>query len=84
MASMYLRTPPYEQAQFNILNSEFSSSLTASFTKVKEPSLSYYLPIVGERIVGCIPFSKDFGIMWNANSLIQELILGHRVHFQRR
>ena len=39
------------------LNSEFSLS-TGCSTKVKEPSLSYYLPIAGERIVGFIPYSR--------------------------
>ena len=34
------------------LNSEFS----VSYTKAEEPSLSYYLPIAGGRIIGFIPF----------------------------
>ena len=45
-------------------------------TKVKEPSLPYYLPIGRERIVGCISFPKGISTMWNANSLIQDLELG--------
>ena len=40
------------------LNSEFSFSLTGWHTKAKEPSLSYYLHIAGERIVGFIPFPR--------------------------
>ena len=40
------------------LNSEFSFSLTSCLTKVVEPSLSYYLPIVGGRIIGFIPFPR--------------------------
>ena len=37
---------------------------------VQEPSLSYYLLIARGRIVWFLPFP-----MWNANSLIQDLIL---------
>ena len=40
------------------LNSEFSFSLTVCLTKVKEPSLPYYLRIAGGRIIGFIPFPK--------------------------
>ena len=40
------------------LNSEFSFSLTSCLTKAEEPSLSYYLPIAGGRIIGFIPFSR--------------------------
>ena len=36
------------------LNSEFSFSLTSCLTKAEEPSLSYYLPIAGGRIIGFI------------------------------
>ena len=38
------------------LNSEFSLSSTSSLTKAEEPSLLYYLPIAGGRIIGFIPF----------------------------
>ena len=37
------------------LNSEFSFSLTSCLTKAEEPSLPYYLPIAGGRIIGFIP-----------------------------
>ena len=37
------------------LNSEFSFSYTSCLTKAEEPSLSYYLPIAGGRIIGFIP-----------------------------
>ena len=37
-------------------NSEFSFSETCCLTKAEEPSLSYYLPIAGGRIIGFIPF----------------------------
>ena len=40
------------------LNSEFSVSYTGCHTKVKEPSVLYYLPIAGGRIVTCIPFPR--------------------------
>ena len=40
------------------LNSEFSFSETSSLTKAEEPSLSYYLPIAGGRIIGFIPFPR--------------------------
>ena len=40
------------------LNSKFSFSKTSCQSKIKEPSLLYYLPIAGERIVECIPFPK--------------------------
>ena len=36
---------------------QVSFSLT-SFTKAEEPSLSYYLPIAGGRIIGFIPFPR--------------------------
>ena len=37
------------------LNSEFSFSETSCLTKAEEPSLPYYLPIAGGRIIGFIP-----------------------------
>ena len=40
------------------LNSEFSFSKTSYFTTAKEPSLPYYLPIAGGRIIGFIPFPR--------------------------
>ena len=40
------------------LNLEFSFSQTSCLTKAEEPSLSYYLPIVGGRIIGFIPFPR--------------------------
>ena len=40
------------------MNSEFSFSSTSCYTKVKEPSQPYYLPIAGGRIVGFIPFRR--------------------------
>ena len=40
------------------LNSEFSFSWTSCLTKAEEPSLPYYLPIAGGRIIGFIPFPR--------------------------
>ena len=40
------------------LNSEFSFSKTSCLTKAEETSLPYYLPIVGGRIIGFIPFPR--------------------------
>ena len=40
------------------LNSEFSFSKTSCLTMAEEPSLSYYLPIAGGRIIGFIPFPR--------------------------
>ena len=40
------------------LNSEFSFSLTSCLTKAEEPSMSYYLPIAGGRIIEFIPFPR--------------------------
>ena len=39
-------------------NSEFSFFLTGYHIKFKEPSLSYYLPIFGARIIKLIPFPR--------------------------
>ena len=40
------------------LSSEFSFSLTSCLTKTEEPSLPYYLPKVGGRIIGFLPFPR--------------------------
>ena len=40
------------------LNSEFSFSQTSCLTKAEEPSLPYYLPTAGGRIIGFIPFPR--------------------------
>ena len=40
------------------LNSEFSFPRTSCLTKAEEPSLSYYLPLAGGRIIGFIPFPR--------------------------
>ena len=40
------------------LNSEFSFSYTSCLTMAEEPSLPYYLPIAGGRIIVFIPFPR--------------------------
>ena len=40
------------------LNSEFSFSKASCLTRTEEPSLPYYLPIAGGRIIGFIPFPR--------------------------
>ena len=40
------------------LNSQFSFSYTGCLTKAKEPSLPYYLPADGGKIIAYIPFPK--------------------------
>ena len=40
------------------LNSEFSFFETSCLTKAEGPSLPYYLPIAGGRIIGFIPFPR--------------------------
>ena len=40
------------------LNSEFSFSETSCLTMAEEPSLAYYLPVAGGRIIGFIPFPR--------------------------
>ena len=62
----YLPTPPLEQdmtqGQFKRsltgFTSEYSFSSTSCLTKAEEISLSYYLPVVGGRIIGFIPFPR--------------------------
>ena len=54
-------------------NSEFSFSKTSCLTKAEEPSLPYYLPIAGGRIIGFIPFPR-----------VLDLNSCRRVHFRRR
>ena len=41
---------------FTGLSSEFSFFETSCLTKAEEPSLPYYLPVAGGRIIGFIPF----------------------------
>ena len=40
------------------VSSEFSFSWTSCLTKAEEPSLSYYIPIAGGRIIGFIHFPR--------------------------
>ena len=64
------------------LNSEFSFSLTSCLTKAEEPSLSYYLPIAGGRIIGFIPFPRVL-VLCEMQS-VQDLNSCRRVQFLRR
>ena len=43
------------------------------YQEIKKPSLLFYLSVAGERMVGCIPFSKVISAMRNANSFVQDL-----------
>ena len=45
--------------QSKSLNSEFSFSKNSCLAKAKENSLSYYLPIAGERRDGFMPFQRE-------------------------
>ena len=63
------------------LNSEFSFSLTSCLTKAEEPSLSYYLPIAGGRIIGFIPFPKVL-VQCEMQSALSRIWT--RVYFLRR
>ena len=53
-------------------NSEFSFSLSGYLTKSQEPSLPYYLPVAGGRIIGFIPFPRVLALceMQSASSKI--------------
>ena len=59
------------KAKFNRFNSEFYFSYTGCHTKVKQPTLFYYLPIAGARILGFKPFPRvlALGEMLTALSL---------------
>ena len=55
------------------LNSEFSFFKTGCHTKTKEPSLFYYLPLAGERIVGFKAFRKLSAQCENTNNYVPGL-----------
>ena len=65
---LILFTNPYARAGYDTrsifklsltgFNSEFSFSKTSCLINAEEPSLSYYLPIAGGRIIGFIPFPR--------------------------
>ena len=54
------------------LNSEFSFSYTSCLTKAEEPSLPYYLPIAGGRIIGLIPFPRVL-VRWEMQSVLSRI-----------
>ena len=62
------------------LNSEFSFS--SCLTKAEEPSLPYYLPIAGGRIIGFIPFPRVL-VLCEMQS-VQDLNSCCRVQFLRQ
>ena len=64
------------------LNSEFSFSYTSCLTKAVEPSLPYYLPIAGGRIIGFIPSPRVL-VLCEMQS-VQDLNSCRRVQFLRR
>ena len=64
------------------LNSEFSFSLTSCLTKAEEPSLPYYLPKAGGRIIGFIPFPRVL-VLCEMQS-VQDLNSCRRVQLLRR
>ena len=66
------------------LNSEFFFSYTSCHTKVKEPSLPYYFTDSWKKKNWIHTFPKDTSAIWNANSLMQDLNLGHCIYFLRR
>ena len=55
---LHLGTKSIFKRSLTGLNSEFSFSYTKFLTKAEEPSLPYYLPIAGGRIIGFIPFPR--------------------------
>ena len=61
---IYVPTPPlgdhvnFFKRCLTGLNSEFTFSKTSCLTKAEEPSLLYYLPIAGGRIIGFIPILR--------------------------
>ena len=78
----YLPTPPLRQdmtqGQFFFkqsltgLNSEFSFSKTSCLSKAEEPSLPYYLPIAGGRIIGFIPFPRVL-VLYEMQSVLSRI-----------
>ena len=63
---------------FTDLNSKFSFSETGCHTKIKEPN---YFTHSWRENSGIHIFPLGISTMWNANSLVQGLNLGHCVHF---
>ena len=82
---MVLFTNPSARAEYDTrsifqqsltgLNSEVSFSYTSCLTKAEEPSLSYYLPIAGGRIIGFIPFPRVL-VLWEMQSVSSRIWTG--------
>ena len=67
------------------LNLEFPLPETEYPTKTKEPCLPNYLPVVGGRTAGFLPFPKGISTKWNAEkSIVQDLNSRHRFHILLR
>ena len=61
----------------------FSFYSTGFHTKVKEPSLTYYFANTRDNS-WIYTFPKDIRNIWNAESFVQDLNSGNRVHILRR
>ena len=61
-------TRPIFKRSLTGLNSELSFSKTSCLTKAEEPSLPYYLPIAGGRIIEFIPFPRVL-VLWEMQSV---------------
>ena len=82
----FLPTVPQKQdvtqSQFFKQNLTGLNSVFSSWTvEVKKPSLPYYLTIVVGGNIWIPIFPKSISAMGNANILIQDLNLGHWIHF---
>ena len=62
------------------LNSEFSFSLISCYTKVRGQSALLFTHSLRENS-WMNTFPKDISTIWNTNSFIQDLNVGHCVHF---
>ena len=64
----------------SVLKQSFSSPRLVALAKLKNP-VSLLFTHSWRKNSWIYMFPKGISTMWNANSLIQELNLGHRVHF---
>ena len=62
-----------DKKRANLVWKEFSFFSTNTHTKIKEHSLTYYLPIARQRKVELILFPRLLAVFWIANSLVQDL-----------
>ena len=69
------------------LNSEYSFSYTSCLAKAEEPSLPYYLPIAGGRIIRFIPFPKVLVLLlysYNHDQLYKHICMRNHINTQYR